>query len=91
MSTDRLLFRRVRRRVASVSDIEDSLKKEVHQGSPTAGASAMRADLLGWSSTTSGGSIVIDLEDYTVMADELADIRAQLITLQNLLVFFIDF
>ena len=31
-------------------------------------------------------TIVIDLEEYTTMANELADIKSQLITLQNLLV-----
>ncbi|XP_046637911.1 uncharacterized protein LOC124316169 isoform X4 [Daphnia pulicaria] len=101
--------RLVRRRVASVSDIDDGLKESpvaaatASSSSPVAPAdgiraSTMRAELFNSpsskhreSSSTSywppsEATIVIELEEYTSMANELADIKSQLITLQNLLV-----
>lgn len=50
----------------------------------------MRAEIFGsksWTTTAtgSGATVVIDLEEYATMAGELADIKAQLVALQNLL------
>ena len=104
--------RLVRRRVASVSDIDDGLKESpvaaaTASSSPVAPAvdatrttSTMRAELFNSPSSSSKhressstdywppaeATIVIELEEYTSMANELADIKSQLITLQNLLV-----
>lgn len=107
------LDRLVRRRVASVSDIDGGLKESVSGAVAAAATSTssnspvapmldargtMRAELLStlskhrdcWSPSEEA-TIVIDLEEYTAMANELADIKSQLITLQNLLVFLIFF
>ena len=99
-----LALRLVRRRVASVSDIEDGLKDSAAAaaaGSPVASdvrTATMRAELFNSASSSSRhrdswppaeATIVIELEEYTAMANELADIKSQLITLQNLLVVYI--
>ncbi|XP_032783357.2 uncharacterized protein LOC116921209 isoform X1 [Daphnia magna] len=99
--------RLVRRRVASVSDIDDGLKETAvatASSSPVASAdvvrsATMRAELFTSPSSSSKhressstywpppeATIVIELEEYTTMANELADIKSQLVTLQNLLV-----
>lgn len=100
----------MRRRVASVSDIDGGLKESTAGGGPATttttstgtnspvapmldARATMRTDLLTtlskhrdcWSPSEEA-TIVIDLEEYTAMANELADIKSQLITLQNLLV-----
>lgn len=97
----------MRRRVASVSDIDDGLKETAvatASSSPVASAdvvrsATMRAELFTSPSSSSKhressstywpppeATIVIELEEYTTMANELADIKSQLVTLQNLLV-----
>lgn len=96
--------RLVRRRVASVSDIDGGLKESASGAAATTTSSnspvapdartTMRTELF-TSSTSSDcrdswepneATIVIELEEYTAMANELADIKSQLVTLQNLLV-----
>lgn len=97
----------MRRRVASVSDIDDGLKESAvaaASSSPVAPAdvvrsTTMRAELFTSPSSSSKhressstywpppeATIVIELEEYTTMANELADIKSQLVKLQNLLV-----
>lgn len=72
--------------MASVSDIDGSLRS----GSSTAAAAAMRAELYGgkggcWP-LSSKSVVPIELEEYAAMTSELADIKAQLLALQSVLV-----
>lgn len=93
------LYRLVRRRVASVSDIDGELKESVATtsalGSSATTTAAMRAELFASASSPAKHQhntwpppekVVIDLDEYTAMAQELADIKSQLVTLQTLLV-----
>lgn len=92
----------MRRRVASVSDIDGGLKESAGAAATTSNSpvapdvrTTMRTELFTSSSPSSNrrdswepneATIVIELEEYTAMANELADIKSQLVTLQNLLV-----
>ena len=89
----------MRRRVASVSHIEAGSKGAGSDSAVVTHSSTpadedylqgnMRTDLFNSCAQTwpqSESTILIDVEDYTAMANELADIKTQLVTLQNLLV-----
>lgn len=68
------LLRLTRRRVASVNDINGGVKDSATE--------AMRGDLYSnWED-----SVIIDIDEYNSMANELANIKSQLIQLQDLLV-----
>jgi len=80
----------LRRRVASVNDIQDGVDVRESASSSTSAstAEAMRGDLYAncnWEDT-----VIIDLDEYNSMANELATIKSQLITLQDLLVEVVD-
>lgn len=67
-----------RRRVASVNDINGGVKDSATE--------AMRGDLYSnWED-----SVIIDIDEYNSMANELANIKSQLIQLQDLLVEAVD-
>jgi len=68
----------LRRRVASVNDINGGVKDSATE--------AMRGDLYSnWED-----SVIIDIDEYNSMANELANIKSQLIQLQDLLVEAVD-
>lgn len=91
--------------MASVNDIEGGAKESagVAGGSAATETSTMRTELFGlsrqhhsaggrsWSASTPETSILIDIEDYTAMANELADIKSQLVALQEILVCLLYF
>ena len=84
----------MRRRVASVSgsEIGDGVRDDLELGVKEFKVKgneddAMRTELYSpWQET-----IVVDLEEYTAMANELADIKTKLIALQTLLVLSLFF
>ena len=83
-----VLFRFFRRRVASLSSGEINIRDKadvVGVKQPVVDDPTMRTELFSpWQET-----VVVDLEEYTSMANELADIKSKLVDLQTLLVSFV--